>query len=508
MSNRLALLILDGWGIGQDPEVDAIAKASTPVMNQLLSERPNSRLITYGMEVGLPEGQMGNSEVGHLNIGAGRIVYQQLAKINLAVQSGSLAKNQVLVNAIRSAVQEKRAIHFMGLLSDGGVHSHMDHLKCLIEIAEGLNARNVFAHCFLDGRDTAPTGGLHYLKDLQDFLSDKNTEVASVIGRYYAMDRDLRWDRTKLAYDLLVSGQGEVKHNLVSALAESYAKEVTDEFVMPMVQDDGQGKPLTSIKDNDLVIFFNFRTDRPRQLTRALSQEDFPEYEMKKLDLHFLTMTQYDELFEGIEVLFSQENLKNTLGEVIANAGLSQLRIAETEKYPHVTFFFSGGKEDEFEGEERILIPSPKVATYDLQPEMSAREMTEALLAHLDEKTPHFICLNFANTDMVGHTGVFRAVMTAAETVDECVGKLVARLRELEYHILIIADHGNADYMINPDGSPNTAHSKNPVPCILVHADDAEVQINSGKLGDLAPTILSLMEITIPADMTGSSLIR
>ena len=507
MENRVALLILDGWGIGSKPEVDAIASAETPVIDNLMRKHPSSQLVTYGMEVGLPKGQMGNSEVGHLNIGAGRVVYQQFAKINLAVSSGELAKNTTLVSAMEQAAKDGRAIHMMGLLSDGGVHSHINHLKCLIDVAETIGSKQTYVHAFLDGRDTAPKGGLGYLRDLNSHIAGKHTRIASLIGRYYAMDRDLRWERIKLAYDLLVHGTGEVTSNLELALEESYARETTDEFIAPIVNDNGNGQALATIKDGDLLICFNFRTDRPRQISRALTQEDFPEYEMKKLDLHYLTMTKYDDQFKNIEVLFGQEDLQKTLGEVVAEAGMTQVRMAETEKYPHVTFFFNGGREEAFVGEKRILVPSPKVATYDLKPEMSAPELTQALLDHLQKETPNFICLNFANTDMVGHTGDFSAAIKAAEVVDGCVGQLMPRLVALNYSVLIIADHGNADFMVNDDGTPNTAHTKNLVPCIFIDDGRENVSIRDGKLGDLAPTILTLLEIPVPSEMTGQPLI-
>ena len=472
-------------------------------------KNPSSHLVTFGMEVGLPKGQMGNSEVGHLNIGAGRIVYQQFAKINLAVESGALAKNNTLVSAIQLAVQNDRAIHLMGLLSDGGVHSHINHLKCLIDVAEREGSKQTFIHAFLDGRDTAPKRGVGNLRELEAHLRGKSTRVASIIGRYYAMDRDLRWERIKLAYDLLVHGKGTLSTDLKRSVEESYAQQITDEFMRPFARDNGLGKPLATIKNGDLLICFNFRTDRPRQISRALTQEDLPKFDLKKLDLHYLTMTKYDDQFENIEVLFGQEDLQNTLGEVVANAGMTQLRMAETEKYPHVTFFFNGGREEAFTGEQRILVPSPKVATYDLKPDMSAPELSEALLDHLESDSPNFICLNFANTDMVGHTGDFSAAVKAAEVVDRCVGKLMLRLKELNYSVLIIADHGNADFMINEDGTPNTAHTKNPVPCVLINANkDQAISIRDGKLGDLAPTILTLLGIPIPSEMTGQSLIN
>lgn len=507
MASKAALLILDGWGLGPEASADAIFQADTPFVDQLMKDYPNSTLTTYGMDVGLPEGQMGNSEVGHLNIGAGRIVYQQLARINKAVSDGELARKEILINAVKSAIAQEKNIHVFGLLSDGGVHSHISHLKALILIMEDLGARNIFVHAFMDGRDTAPRGGKEYLEDLERFLVDRPTRVASVIGRYYAMDRDKRWERIKKAYDLLVHGTGEHSKDLVKSIAKSYKEGVTDEFILPLVKVDDSNEPIAKMKDGDLLVCFNFRTDRPREISEVLTQEDMPAYDMKKLEVDYLTMTRYDDTFKNVKVLFENEDLINTMGEIVAKSGKTQLRIAETEKYPHVTFFFSGGREVPFEGEDRLLVASPKVATYDLQPEMSAYEVTDKVIDRVEEKVPDFVCLNFANADMVGHTGVFEAGMKAAEAVDSCMSRLVPVLLKHDYEIIVIADHGNADYMINSDGSPNTAHTKNPVPCIYISNHRQGSKIKAGKLADIAPTLLSLMHLEIPTEMTGENLI-
>lgn len=500
--DKTALLILDGWGIGPDPKVSAIAQAHTPFMDSLFLQYPHSELVTYGEQVGLPEGQMGNSEVGHLNIGAGRIVYQELVRINLAAKDHSLHKNPVLLEAFAYAKKENKAVHFMGLLSDGGVHSHIQHLKALCDATQEQGLSKVFIHAFMDGRDTAPNGGLAYMKDLMAHIQGSPVQVASVIGRYYAMDRDKRWERIKLAYDLLVEAKGVSFKNPVEAIQASYNQGITDEFILP-ISCNSEG----ILQEGDVVLCFNFRTDRCRQITTALTQENFPEQGMKTLKLHYNTMTRYDDSFLGVNVLFEKDNLQNTLGEVLSNAGKTQVRIAETEKYPHVTFFFSGGREAEFEGETRLIVNSPKVATYDLQPEMSAREITDTIIAEVEHNLPNFICLNYANADMVGHTGVFAAAIKAAETVDNCLERLVKTLLEKDYGIIIIADHGNSDYMINPDGSPNTAHTTNPVPCIFVANDTKGIQLNNGKLADVATTILKLMQIAPSAEMTGDNLI-
>ncbi len=504
--SRMLLVILDGWGHGPDPSVSAIAQADTPVMDKIYATYPNAELTTYGLAVGLPEGQMGNSEVGHLNIGAGRIVDQELVRIGKAIQSGALHRNPVLLDAIHTANDRGAHIHLMGLVSDGGVHSHIDHLKALCEIMKAEAKVPTFIHAFTDGRDVDPHSGKGFIREVLDFIKDKDITLATVVGRYYAMDRDKRWQRTRLAYDALVHGTGVHATDMVEAVQESYDDGVTDEFIKPIVYTDPHGDVPGIMHDGDLMIFFNFRTDRPRQLVTVLSQKDLPEYEMSKLNLKVVTMAPYDHTFKGVQVLFTQEDLKQTIGEILSNAGKSQLRIAETEKYPHVTYFFSGGREQPFPGEERILIPSPKVATYDLQPEMSAPEVTEAVLKAIAEEHPDFICLNYANPDMVGHTGVFEATVKAVEVIDGCVGRLVAAALAQDYGIIIIADHGNADMMINPDGSPNTAHTKNPVPIIYVSKHPSK-SIQGGILADVAPTILALLGIPQPEVMTGKNLL-
>ena len=503
-SNKAAIIILDGWGHGLHPKADALRLAHTPFIDSLYRDYPNSELVTFGEVVGLPEGQMGNSEVGHLNIGAGRIVYQDFARINKEIEEDKLKYNPQLIKGIAKAKEHGAAFHLIGLLSDGGVHSHINHLKALCDICVENELDKVFIHAFMDGRDTAPNGGINYLKDLSSYIKGTKIKIASIVGRYYAMDRDNRWERIKLAYDALVKGVGVVVKDIDKAMQESYEHDVTDEFIMPMITSETED---SRIKDGDVVLFYNFRTDRPRQLTKALTQEDFPDQEMKKLNIDVLTMTKYDETFKGLHVMYNKDDIKNTIGEVIARNGLSQLRIAETEKYPHVTFFLSGGREAPFEKESRIVIPSPKVATYDLKPEMSAKEITEAVIEKINSESPDFICLNYANTDMVGHTGDFAACMKAAETVDNAVSMLVKALLEHNYYTLIIADHGNSDLMINPDGSPHTAHTTNLVPCFFVSNDKKDVQLSNGKLGDIAPTILSLMNITKPKEMTGLNLI-
>lgn len=505
MSKKLVLMILDGWGLGDCSKADAIANAYTPFVDGLYKEYPWSQLQTSGEAVGLPEGQMGNSEVGHLNLGAGRVVYQDLVKINKAVKEKTIDKNSVLLDAFAYARQHKKDIHFMGLVSDGGVHAHQDHLHKLCDMAKDHGLSNVFIHAFTDGRDTDPKSGLTYLTRLENHLKRSAGKIASVIGRYYAMDRDKRWERVKLAYDLLVKGQGEKIKNSCEALRTSYEKGITDEFVKPLVQVDEKGNPLAVIKEGDVVICFNFRTDRCREISEVLTQKSVHEYDMHPLHLLYVTMTNYDDTFKNVRVVFDKDNLSMTLGEVLSNAGKKQIRIAETEKYPHVTFFFSGGREDAFSGEKRILIPSPKVPTYDLKPEMSAAELTAAVIPELNSAEADFVCLNFANPDMVGHTGVYEAVIRAVETVDACTRQIVEAGMAQGYSFLIIADHGNADYMINPDGSPNTAHTTNPVPCILI--DDSIKNISDGKLADIAPTVLKIMGIKIPPEMSGNILV-
>jgi len=503
--NKVVLMILDGWGIGDGSKSDAIANTKTPFMDSLYKKYPHSTLITSGEHVGLPEGQMGNSEVGHLNIGAGRIVYQELAKINKEIREKKIDENPVLLEAFEYAKKHNKNIHFIGLLSDGGVHSHQLHLHKLCEMAASAGSNNFYIHTFMDGRDTDPKAGLNYLSELQNHLKKSGGKIASIIGRYYAMDRDKRWERVKLAYDLLIEGKGKKATDAISAVKESYEEGITDEFIKPIILCDQNGQALTTIKADDVVICFNFRTDRCREITQVLTQTDMPDFDMKSLQLYYVTMTNYDENFRNIKVVYEKDNLKNTLGEAISKAGRKQIRIAETEKYPHVTFFFSGGQEDKFEGEKRILIPSPKVATYDLQPEMSAYELTEAIIPELEEAGTDFVCLNFANPDMVGHTGVYEAIVKAVETVDKCTQKIVETGIKNGYSFIIIADHGNADFVINADGTPNTAHTTNPVPCILI--DEKYKSIRNGKLADLAPTILKMLEIPIPNEMTGEILI-
>lgn len=506
-SKRVILIILDGWGHGPKPESSAIAQANTPFVDSLYDQYPNSELITYGELVGLPEGQMGNSEVGHLNIGAGRIVYQELARINKAIREKTLHQNKTLLAALKKAKAKGKAIHLMGLLSDGGVHSHIKHLTALSDIIQDQGLEQVYIHAFMDGRDTDPKGGYQYLQTLLDHIENQPTQLASVIGRYYAMDRDKRWERIKLAYDLLVKGEGEASTDVLATIKQRYEAGETDEFIKPIVCTDNSGKAIAKIKDGDFLLCFNFRTDRPREISAVLTQEDMPEYDMRKLDLHYLTMTRYDEKFKGIEVLFHKEDLQNTIGEILSKAGKTQTRIAETEKYPHVTFFFSGGREAPFPGERRILINSPKVATYDLQPEMSALEVTDAIIQDIQENQPDFICLNYANADMVGHTGIFSAAIKAAETADTCLKNLITEALKHNYEAIIIADHGNSDYMINEDGTPNTAHTKNPVPCFYVSNNVRSQSLKDGKLADIAPTILSLLDIPIPNDMDGEILL-
>lgn len=501
-------MILDGWGIGPDPARDALAAAYTPVIDALQQEYPSSTLVTYGKDVGLPEGQMGNSEVGHLNIGAGRVVFQELARINNAINDGSLADNTQLKHAIQRAEKGNRCIHLMGLLSDGGVHSHINHILALSDILESTDLDKIYIHAFMDGRDTSPTGGRSYVEQLLNHIKGKKSKLATVIGRYYAMDRDQRWERTKLAYDLLVNGDASVEtDDIIQSIQEQYDNGITDEF-MPAIKvtDDSNGAN-AQIKAEDVVLFFNFRTDRPRQITQVLTQSEFPEHQMTPLALHFYTMTNYDASFERIHVLFNKENLSNTLGEVLAQAGKTQVRAAETEKYPHVTFFFSGGRETAFDGESRILKASPKVATYDLAPEMSAEPLTDAVIDKIHSDQPDYLVLNFANTDMVGHTGDFEAAKKAAEIVDQCVGRILEALHQYDYRAIIIADHGNSDYMINDDGTPHTAHTTNPVPIILVGSDTHDMSLNTGKLGDVAPTILKLMGVSAPEEMTGNVLV-
>jgi len=506
MSTKKALLmILDGWGIGKGDSADVISQVATPNMHRLTKEYPNSQLHASGEDVGLPDGQMGNSEVGHLNIGAGRVVYQDLVKINRAVKDGTISENETLVKALSYARDNQKQVHFMGLLSDGGVHSLDKHLYKLCDMTGDYGIKDVFVHAFGDGRDTDPQSGKGYMESLEKHLAASNGKVASFIGRYYAMDRDNRWERVKEAYDLLVHGMGRAATNVVTALQESYDNGVTDEFIKPIVIVDDQNKPLGTIQEGDVVIFFNFRNDRAKELTIVLTQKEMPEFDMHTIPLHYCTMTPYDATFKGLHVIYDKDNVTNTMGEVLAAAGLSQLRIAETEKYAHVTFFFSGGREEVFKNENRILVPSPKVATYDLQPEMSAFQVKDAVVKDIRENGPDFICLNFANGDMVGHTGVYASIEKAITTVDTCVGEVVKAARENGYDVMIIADHGNADHALNADGSPNTAHSLNPVPCIVVTDDYTRVE--EGILADVAPTLLHIMGVKRPSDMTGKVLV-
>ena len=499
-------MILDGWGLGTKDEVSAIVAANTPFMDSLYGKYTNSKLEASGLAVGLPEGQMGNSEVGHMNLGAGRVVYQDLVKLNKAALDGSLAKNETLTEAFDYAKANKKSVHLIGLVSDGGIHAHINHVKALCSGASEKGLNDVFVHAFTDGRDTDPKSGKNYLADLESHLEETTGSIASVTGRYYAMDRDKRWERVKLAYDAMVNGAGEATSSITDAIQASYDADVTDEFIKPIVKVDANGNPVGKIEAGDVVICFNFRTDRGREITEVLSQVVMPDFGMKKLDLYYVTMTQYDEKFAGVKVMYRKDNLNNTLGQVLEANHKKQIRIAETEKYPHVTFFFSGGREDEFEGEKRLLCPSPKVATYDLQPEMSAGDIRDAIIPELKKGEVDFVCLNFANPDMVGHTGVFEAAVKACETVDGCASEVVGAALENGYSTIIIADHGNSDIMVNPDGSPNTAHTTNLVPCILVD-NDFKGAIKDGKLGDIAPTILTLMGVDIPEEMTGDVLI-
>jgi len=503
---KAMLIIMDGWGLGKVKSSDAIQHAKTPFVTSLYSRYPNTTLVTCGEAVGLPEGQMGNSEVGHLNLGAGRIVYQELQRINVAIKDGSFAQNKVLLETIQTARNNKKPLHLLGLVSNGGVHSHINHIKAIIDVCHEQQLKDVFIHAFTDGRDTDPKSGLGFIKELQEHLNKKVGRIATVSGRYFAMDRDKRWDRVKLAYDAMVNGIGEKATDAIEAVAQSYKLNVTDEFIKPTVIIDEGQHPLATIKNGDVALCFNFRTDRCREITQVLTQSDMQEFVMHKLSLFYTTMTEYDQSFKNVHVIFETDNLVNTIGDVIANLGLKQIRIAETEKYPHVTFFFSGGREVPFEGEKRIMIPSPKVATYDLKPEMCAFEVTDAIVPEIENETASFICLNFANTDMVGHTGVWEAAIKAAETVDKCVERVVTAALNHGYAVFLTADHGNADYMINPDGTPNTAHTLNPVPLFFIEKD-YRPSIKPGKLADIAPSILTWMDIPLAKEMTGDILI-
>lgn len=502
---KVGLIILDGWGIGDKSKSDAIYHANTPYMDSLLALYPNATLLTSGENVGLPDGQMGNSEVGHLNIGAGRIVYQELTRINKSIKDGDFFKNPVLIDAINKAKTGNGKLHLIGLVSEGGVHSSQGHLHALCDLAEKEGVPNTYIHAFTDGRDCDPKSGLGFINNLEKHIANKPAQIASVIGRYYAMDRDNRWERVAKAYHLLTTGKGTSFESAADAIEHSYNNNITDEFIEPSVITNA-GQPIATIEENDVVICFNFRTDRPREISIALTQRDISEQDMTALDLHYYTMTNYDKTFKNVNVIFEKDNLSNTLGEVVANANKTQVRIAETEKYPHVTFFFSGGRELEFTEENRILVNSPKVATYDLQPEMSAPEVTSKIVEEINTRTPDFICLNFANPDMVGHTGVYEAIQKAVETVDASLKTVVETGRAKGYEFIVIADHGNADYAVNEDGTPNTAHSLNPVPVVYV-TDDKSIQIKDGILADVAPTILKRMGISQPSEMTGRALI-
>ncbi|TVZ56039.1 phosphoglycerate mutase [Lutibacter sp. Hel_I_33_5] len=505
MNKKVILMILDGWGITQDPKVSAIYNAKTPYINSLYDVYPHATLRTDGEHVGLPEGQMGNSEVGHINLGAGRIVYQNLARINKAVKEKTLGQEKVLLDALSYAKENNKDIHLLGLVSNGGIHSHINHIKGLLDVAAENNAENVYLHAFTDGRDTDPKSGAYFINEIQEHMAESVGELASVTGRYYAMDRDNRWERIKLAYDAVVNATGEKSTDAVASLKEKYQEKITDEFIKPIIMVDSDGNPKTQIKEDDVVIFFNYRTDRGRELTAALSQKDFPEEGMKKLKLHYNTMTMYDESFNNVNAIYTNDNIKNTIGEVLSKAGKKQIRIAETEKYPHVTFFFSGGQEEPFKGESRILRNSPKVATYDLKPEMSAYELKDALCEDLNKGETDFVCLNFANGDMVGHTGDMDAAIKACEAVDICAKEVIETGLANGYSTLLIADHGNCETMMNPDGSPHTAHTTNPVPIILI---DKELKsIKNGILGDIAPTILNMMGVNKPKEMTQKSLV-
>lgn len=505
MNKKVILMILDGWGITQEPKVSAVFNANTSFIDSLYNRYPNASLRTDGEHVGLPVGQMGNSEVGHMNLGAGRIVYQNLVRINMAVENKTLGKEKVLLDALSYAKETNKNVHLLGLVSDGGIHSHINHLKGLLDVAAENEMENVFLHAFTDGRDCDPKSGKYFINTIQEHMAATTGELASITGRYYAMDRDKRWERVKIAYDAIVNASGVKSTNAIESIEESYANGVTDEFIQPIIMTDKNGVPKAQIKADDVVIFINYRTDRGRELTKVLTQQDFPEFGMKSLPLHYNTITNYDETFKNINVIYKTRNLEDTLGEVLEKIGKKQIRIAETEKYPHVTFFFSGGREQEFEGEKRLLCPSPKVATYDLKPEMSAYDVRDAIIPELDKKEVDFVCLNFANGDMVGHTGVMEAAIKACEVVDKCVEEVVTSALENNYTTIIIADHGNCETMINPDGTPHTAHTTNPVPVILV---DKELQtIEDGILGDIAPTILKLMGIEKPQAMTQHSLI-
>ena len=506
MSKKAILAILDGWGLGLDPKVSAIAQANTPFIDSCLQKYPHSKLEASGLAVGLPAGQMGNSEVGHMNLGAGRVIFQNLVKLNMAVENKTLGNEPEILAAFKYAKDNHKKIHFIGLVSDGGVHSHVNHLKGLLEAADDYGLENVFVHAFTDGRDCDPHSGKGFIQDLIEFMDAKTGKLATIVGRYYAMDRDKRWERVRVAYDAMVNGIGLATNNPVGAIQKFYEDDVTDEFLKPVIctQD---GMPVAKIEANDVVFCFNFRTDRGREITMALSQEDFPDYEMHKLPLYYVTLTNYDKTFHNVKVVYDENIITHTMGQILEENNRTQIRIAETEKYPHVTFFFSGGREEEFKGERRILCPSPKdVPTYDFKPEMSAYDITNAIVPELEKESADFICLNFANTDMVGHTGVFQAAVQAAETVDKCIEKVATTAYNHGYAVFILADHGNSDVMVNPDGSPNTQHSTNLVPFIVMDKDHTW-NVKDGKLGDVAPTILKVMGVNVPEEMTGDILV-
>ncbi|HEY4539674.1 MAG TPA: 2,3-bisphosphoglycerate-independent phosphoglycerate mutase [Faecalibacter sp.] len=509
MNNKVILMILDGWGIGTNPEVSAIEQANTPFIDSCYTRFPNATLDTFGLAVGLPEGQMGNSEVGHMNLGAGRVVFQNLVRINMAVENGTFIDEPILKDAFEYSLNHNKNVHFIGLVSDGGVHSHINHLKGLLNAANQAGLKdNVFVHAFTDGRDCDPKSGEGFISDLMNHMNETTGKLASITGRYYAMDRDKRWERVQLAYDAMVKGEGLKTAFPIQAIQDSYEAEVTDEFIKPIIVADEKYEPIATIQEGDVVLCFNFRTDRGREITEVLTQKAYPEYGMQPLNVKYITMTQYDETYQNVEVLFNDSNIKNTLGEVLEAAGKTQIRIAETEKYPHVTFFFSGGRETEFIGEKRLLCASPRdVATYDLKPEMAAYDITNAILPEIEKETADFICLNFANTDMVGHTGVMEAAIKAAEVVDACTERIVNLALEKDYKVVILADHGNSDFMKNEDGSPNTQHTTNQVPFILAQ-NKKEWNVSHGKLGDIAPTILTLMGIPIPEEMTGNIIVN
>lgn len=506
MSKKAILAILDGWGLGLDPKVSAIAQANTPFIDSCLQKYPHSKLEASGLAVGLPAGQMGNSEVGHMNLGAGRVIFQNLVKLNMAVENKTLGNEPEILAAFKYAKDNHKKIHFIGLVSDGGVHSHVNHLKGLLEAADDYGLENVFVHAFTDGRDCDPHSGKGFIQDLIEFMDAKTGKLATIVGRYYAMDRDKRWERVRVAYDAMVNGIGLATNNPVGAIQKSYEDDITDEFLKPVICTQ-EGMPVAKIEANDVVFCFNFRTDRGREITMALSQEDFPDYEMHKLPLYYVTLTNYDKTFHNVKVVYDENIITHTIGQILEENNRTQIRIAETEKYPHVTFFFSGGREEEFKGERRILCPSPKdVPTYDFKPEMSAYDITNAIVPELEKESADFICLNFANTDMVGHTGVFQAAVQAAETVDKCIEKVATTAYNHGYAVFILADHGNSDVMVNPDGSPNTQHSTNLVPFIVMDKDHTW-NVKDGKLGDVAPTILKVMGVNVPEEMTGDILV-